>query len=63
MGLAQGFELPEIAVAFIFYPPDFGLGLPAVYVAWLAIVAARHPACKWLAAVKARRDHWWLSHL
>lgn len=30
---------------------------------WLAGVAMLYPLCRWFAAVKARRDDWWLSYL
>ena len=45
------------------YPNWYGLGLPGVYAVWLVIVAALYPVCRWFAAVKARRRHWWLSYL
>jgi uncharacterized membrane protein len=45
------------------YPDWYGLGLPAIYALWLAIVAALYPVCRAFAAVKARRHDWWLSYL
>jgi uncharacterized membrane protein len=36
-------------------PPSYGLGLPGVYAAWLAIVLALYPACRWYAARMRRR--------
>jgi uncharacterized membrane protein len=63
VGVAQGFPVREIGVLFIAYPPDFGVGLGAVYAFWLAIVLALYPACRWFAAVKARRRDWWLQYL
>ena len=44
-------------------PQDWGFGLPVVYLAWLLVVATLSPACRWFAAVKRRRDDWWLSYL
>ena len=63
VGLIQGFPLHEIAVIFVYYPPGFGIGLAGVYLFWVAIVLALYPACRWFAAVKARRRDWWLSYL
>jgi hypothetical protein len=41
-----------------------GFGLPTVYAAWLLVLAALYPLCRWFAEVKARRrDVWWLSYL
>jgi uncharacterized membrane protein len=41
-----------------------GFGLPIVYAAWLVVLAALYPLCRWFAGVKARRrDLWWLAYL
>jgi uncharacterized membrane protein len=45
------------------FPDDFGYGLLATYVVWIAIVAVLYPVCRWYAAVKQRRRDWWLSYL
>ena len=44
-------------------PEDYRFGLPWVYVAWLLLVAALYPACRWFADLKRRSDAWWLSYL
>jgi uncharacterized membrane protein len=44
-------------------PPDYGIPLWGVYVAWIAVVAVMYPACRWFAGVKQRRRDWWLSYL
>ena len=44
-------------------PEGYGLGLPGVYVLWLAVVVALIPLCRWFSGVKQRRDDWWLSYL
>jgi len=44
-------------------PPGYGLALPWVYVAWIAVVLALTPLCRWFAAEKQRRTDWWLSYL
>jgi len=46
-------------------PPEPGAGfsLGVVYLAWATGVALLYPLCRWFAAVKQRRDDWWLSYL
>jgi uncharacterized membrane protein len=44
-------------------PAGLGLSLPATYAAWILIMAALYPACRWFANVKRRRHDWWLSYL
>ena len=54
---------------FIFHnnPPEVlaqtGFPLPVVYVFWILGVLALYPICKWYAAVKRRRNEWWLGYL
>jgi uncharacterized membrane protein len=45
------------------YPPDFGDDLGVAYVVWFVIVLALYPACRAVAAWKARREQWWVSYL
>lgn len=40
-----------------------GLSLPMVYAVWLLVLVVLYPACRWFAALKARRRDWWLSYL
>jgi uncharacterized membrane protein len=61
--IAGMFESPSIRSYPVSFPPGWGFGLPAVYVAWLAIVIAMYPLCRWFAGVKQRRRDWWLSYL
>jgi len=35
--------------------------LPGMYAAWIAVVVAIDPLCRWYAAVKQRRGGWWLG--
>lgn len=44
-------------------PPGFGFALPGVYVAWLVVVAALYPLCRWFAQLKRGRSEWWWSYL
>ncbi len=55
--------LPSMGGAREVFPADLGYPLWVVYVAWLLLVTALYPACRWLAEVKARRRDWWLSYL
>lgn len=40
-----------------------GFTLPVVYAAWIGVVLALYPLCRWYAGVRARRRDWWLSYL
>ncbi len=44
-------------------PDWYGLSLPGVYVAWIVVVLAMYPLCRWFARMKRERDDWWLSYL
>lgn len=64
--VAQGYSLTEIAdwAKAGGPPPEFGAGLAGAYVAWMLIVLALYPLCRWFAQVKRRRrDLWWLTYL
>ena len=63
LGVAQGFTLDQTMTNSRFYPHGFGLGPFAVFVAWVLVVAALYPLCRWIADVKARRRDWWLSYV
>jgi uncharacterized membrane protein len=45
------------------FPAQFGYDLWVVYVVWVVLVLALYPACRWFAAIKAKRHDWWLSYL
>ena len=62
-GVVQGFDPRQFLTFSFFFPQGYGVGLPGVYVAWLLVIAALYPFCRWVAAVKARRRDWWLSYL
>jgi uncharacterized membrane protein len=45
-------------------PPEYGYGLPMVYLMWAVVVVGLYPACRWFADLKKRRrDLVWLSYL
>jgi uncharacterized membrane protein len=44
-------------------PANYGLSLPGIYLAWLLVILALYPACRWFASVKQRRREWWWSYL
>jgi uncharacterized membrane protein len=55
--------LPSMGGARDMFPPDLGVSLGWVYVAWALLVTGLYPAARWLAGVKARRRDWWLGYL
>ena len=63
LGIAQGFAATQFLTHYRFYPKGFGLALPGVYVVWIAVVVALYPLCRWVTALKARRQDWWLSYV
>jgi uncharacterized membrane protein len=48
---------------FFNFPSTWGVSLAGVYLAWLFVVVALYPACRWFASIKRRRSDWWLSYL
>jgi len=44
-------------------PPGFGVGLPTVYLVWVAVVLILYPPCRWFAGVKRRSGSRWLSYV
>jgi uncharacterized membrane protein len=45
------------------FPRDWGVSLPAVYLAWAFVIVTLYPACRWFGELKSRRRDWWLSYL
>jgi uncharacterized membrane protein len=62
LGVVQGFDARQFLSLFVFFPQGYGVGLGGVYVAWLLVVVALYPLCRWVSAVKDRRRDWWLSY-
>ena len=63
LGIAQGFAAEQFLTHYRFFPKGFGVGLLGVYLIWIAVVLVLYPFCRWVAAVKARRQDWWLSYV
>jgi uncharacterized membrane protein len=43
---------------------DFGLGLEAVYLIWISVIALLYPLCRWYQKFKeSNPGKWWLSYL
>jgi uncharacterized membrane protein len=63
LGVAQGFAAGQFLTHYRFFPQGFGVGLPGVYLIWIVVVIVLYPFCRWVAAVKARRQDWWLSYV
>jgi uncharacterized membrane protein len=63
--LAEGFGFRQLQGFGVHTAPSEGLGLSlaGTYAAWILIMAALYPACRWFASVKRRRRDWWLSYL
>ncbi|ARN80162.1 DUF1624 domain-containing protein [Methylocystis bryophila] len=59
LGVAAALIFAQLAKT----PEAYRLGLPWVYVAWLALVAVLYPPCRWFANLKRRSSAWWLSYL
>jgi uncharacterized membrane protein len=62
-GVMQGFDARQFLTFSFFFPKGYGVGLLGVYFVWFLVIAALYPLCKGVAAVKGRRQDWWLSYL
>jgi len=63
---ASGYSVHQIVIpnnAFYFAPPDFGIGLAAVYLVWLIVISALYKPCKWFSQYKKTHRAWWLSYI
>ncbi len=63
LGVAQGFSAQQFLTHYRYFPQGYGVNLAAVYLIWIAVVAALYPLCRWVVALKARRSYWWLSYV
>lgn len=55
--------VPSMGGPAALFPPGFGYDLGVVFLVWSLVLLMLYPACRWFAAVKARRRDWWLSYL
>jgi uncharacterized membrane protein len=60
---AMGYGTALLSDDIMKVPQRWGFALPVVYLAWALAIATLYPACRWFAALKRRRDDWWLSYL
>ena len=44
-------------------PPGYVWSLPLLYLIWAIAILLLYFACRWFAALKARRNDWWLQYL
>ena len=65
LALIQGGELRRIPVVLDprSLPDWYGVSLPGVYVAWIAVVVLMYYPCRWFARIKRTRGEWWLRYL
>jgi len=63
VGVAQGFAAEQFFTPYRFFPKGYGVSLFGVYLIWITLVVILYPLCRWVAAVKARRQDWWLSYI
>jgi len=61
--MLQGFDAKSLLNPMWAFPEGYGFGLGVVYLAWIAVVLAVYPACRWFAELKRRRKDPWLSYL
>jgi hypothetical protein len=60
---ARGRVAGVLASFFMSFPKDWGVGLGAVYMAWLRVLVTLYPACQWFARVRQQRRDGWLIYL
>jgi hypothetical protein len=63
IAFAMGYGTALLSDDIMKLPQQWGFPLPVVYLAWALALATLYPACRWFAALKRRRDDWWLSYL
>jgi uncharacterized membrane protein len=63
LGVMQGIPVADLLTFPPFYPKNYGVSLPLVYLVWVLVIVILYPFCRWVAAVKARNRAWWLSYV
>ncbi|HXG88555.1 MAG TPA: heparan-alpha-glucosaminide N-acetyltransferase domain-containing protein [Vicinamibacterales bacterium] len=54
---------PSAGVARASFPPGFGYPLWVTYLAWVLVVAAMYPLCRWYGRLKRERPVWWMRYV
>ncbi|HET9862465.1 MAG TPA: heparan-alpha-glucosaminide N-acetyltransferase domain-containing protein [Steroidobacteraceae bacterium] len=63
LGVVQGVDVKLLMTFPPFYPKNYGVSLPLVYLVWASVIAILYPFCRWVAGVKSRNRAWWLSYV
>lgn len=63
LALSLGWKTAVLTSSHRTMPEGWGLSLPWVYVAWIAVLLVLYPLCRWFGEVKRRRKEWWWSYL
>lgn len=63
LALVLGFGDVVLRNIFIYNPEGWGFGLFGVYAAWILIMIALYPACRWYGDLKRARTQWWWGYL
>ncbi len=63
IALAMGFGDVLLKNLFLTAPEGWGFGLLGVYLAWIGVLMALYPACRWFGELKRRKRDWWLAYL
>lgn len=61
--VGEMFSSPDLAHFPFSQPAGWAVGLPTIYLLWIAVVAALFPLCRWYAGIKKHHRTWWLSYL
>lgn len=61
--VGEMFSSPDLAHFPFSQPANWAVGLPTIYLLWIAVVATLFPLCHWYAGIKRRHRVWWLSYL
>jgi uncharacterized membrane protein len=63
--LAYALGFGDVLLRNIFFhkPAGWGFGLAGVYAAWILIMMALYPACRWYGDLKRGRTQWWWGYL
>jgi len=65
--ILQGFQWQQLSFSTGTFGRPAGIesGLPlwAIYLIWIAVVAALYQPCRWFGRYKAKHTYWWLRYL